>query len=365
MSVLCEQLPGLSDEAYWSEFSGKIERQRIPFSGGIALTNRCNLACLHCYAKEDAERQEDSGPELSTNQWKKIITEIKAAGCLYLLITGGEPLLRDDFAAIYSYAKRQGFLITLFTNGTLVTNEIVKLFRQLPPQRIEITLYGASAATHDRITGVPGSYERCLRSVEMLLAGGINVALKSILMTLNLDEFPAIEKIAQSYGVNFRLDAQIFPALAGDRSALNWRVTPEQAIASEFANSKMVGEWREFVNRFSGADEKEDLYSCSAGTTTFHIDHYGYLYPCLMVRKLSYPLSNGSFQQGWNENMSRIKEVKSGTDFACRGCRQKLLCGFCPGFFELETGTEQIPSPYLCALGKLRFARISNTTTGG
>jgi MoaA/NifB/PqqE/SkfB family radical SAM enzyme len=214
MSLPCGQLPRLSDEAYWSEFAEKIERQRIPFSGSIALTHRCNLTCMHCYAKEDTKRREDSSPELNIEQWKKTITEIKAAGCLYLLITGGEPLLRDDFADVYAYAKRQGFLITLFTNGTLVTGEIVKLFRQLPPRRIEITLYGAGAATHDRITGVPGSYECCLRGVEMLLAGGLNVALKSVLMTLNLNEFAAMEKIAQGYGVNFRLDAAIFPSFA-------------------------------------------------------------------------------------------------------------------------------------------------------
>jgi radical SAM protein with 4Fe4S-binding SPASM domain len=365
MSISCEQLPRLSDEAYWNEFSSKIERLRIPFSGGIALTNRCNLTCLHCYAKEDAEGQEDSGPELSTKQWEKTISEIKDAGCLYLLITGGEPLLRDDFAAIYSYAKSQGFLITVFSNGTLVNSEIVELFRELPPQRIEITLYGASAATHDRITGVPGSYERCLRGIEMLLAGNINVALKSILMTLNLDEFPAIEKIAQNYGISFRLDAAIFPALAGDRSALDLRVSPAQAIANEFVNPKMFGEWRDFLNRFHATDDKEDIYSCSAGTTTFHIDPYGLLYPCLMVRKPNYSLLNGSFRQGWTENMPRIKEVKAGTDFACRGCRQKLLCGYCPGFFELENGSEQIPSPYLCALGKLRLEMINHEISGG
>jgi radical SAM protein with 4Fe4S-binding SPASM domain len=301
---------------------------------------------------------------MSTEQWKKTIAEIKTAGCLYLLITGGEPLLRDDFAAIYTYAKRQGFLITLFTNGTLVTGEMAKLFRQLPPRRIEITLYGASAAIHDRITGVPGSFVRCLHGVETLLDSGINVALKSVLMTLNLNEFSAIEKLAQSYGVSFRLDAAIFPSFNGDRSVLDLRVDPAQAVAREFANPEALGKLREFLKRFH-ASEMEDLYPCSAGTTIFHIDPCGYLYPCLMVRKLSYPLLNGSFQQGWNENISRIKEIKSGADSECRGCKQRLLCGYCPGFFELENGTEHIPSPYLCSMGKLRYAMINNEISGG
>jgi radical SAM protein with 4Fe4S-binding SPASM domain len=364
MNLPCTQLPRLSDEAYWSEFSKKIELQRIPLSGGIAVTHRCNLTCLHCYAREDMERLENSGPELSTEQWKKIISEIKAAGCLYLLITGGEPLLRDDFAAIYSYAKLQGFLVTLFTNATLVTSETVELFRQLPPRRIEITLYGASAVTHDRITGVAGSFARCLRGIEMLLAGGLNVALKSVLMTLNLNEFAAMEKIAKGYGVSFRLDAALFPSFAGDRSVLDLRVTPEQAVAMELANPEILGETREFLKNFR-VSESETLYTCSAGTTIFHIDPYGYLSPCLMVRKPSYPLLSGSFQQGWDKNISRIKEMKISVDSECRSCQQKLWCGYCPGFFELESGSEQVPSPYLCAIGKRRSAIINQTAVGG
>jgi radical SAM protein with 4Fe4S-binding SPASM domain len=365
MNVTCGPSPEISDEIFWSEFSGKIERLRIPFSGGIALTHRCNLHCLHCYAREKPNPQDNSAPELSTGQWKKIIDDLREAGCLYLLLTGGEPLLRDDFADLYSYTKRKGLLITLFTNGTLITGQMADLFRELPPWQIEISLYGADAATHDRITGVPGSFTRSLQGVEELAARKIKFTLKSILMTLNAHEFPAIEKIAQSYGVDFRMDSSIFPSLAGDRSVLDLRVAPEQAIANEFADPKMVGKWRDFLNRFHAAAEGEDLYACSAGTTTFHIDPYGHLYPCLMVRKLRYSLLHGTFQQGWNEVLSGINETKSDANFKCRGCRQKLLCGFCPGFFELENNSDQIPSAYLCALGKLRFERVNQEISGG
>jgi radical SAM protein with 4Fe4S-binding SPASM domain len=364
MNLPCAHVPQLSDEAYWDGFAKKIERQRVPLSGGLALTHRCNLNCLHCYAREDAPRRGDDSLELNTGQWKKIIDEIKAAGCLYLLLTGGEPLLRDDFAAIYSYAKRQGFLITVFTNATLVTADMVELFRLLPPRRIEITLYGAGAATHDRITGVAGSFERGLRGVEMLLAGGLPVALKSVLMTLNINEIPAIEKIAQGYRVGFRLDGAIFPSFAGNRSVLDLRVTPEQAVAMELANPEILDKTREFLKNFR-VSKSETLYPCSAGATIFHIDPYGYLSPCVMVRRPSYHLVNGSFQQGWDKNISRIKEMKINADSECRSCQQKLLCGYCPGFFELENGTEQVPSPYLCAIGKRRSAVINQTAVGG
>ena len=107
MSPICEQATGLERLRFWEGFSSNVQQRRIPFSGSLALTHRCNLGCIHCYARE--EHAEIAGhSELSTGQWKKIIGEIKEAGCLYLLLTGGEPLLRDDFPEIYSFAKRTG-----------------------------------------------------------------------------------------------------------------------------------------------------------------------------------------------------------------------------------------------------------------
>lgn len=363
MSTLCEQATGLNDKQYWGGFSRIIESRRVPFSGSLALTHRCNLGCVHCYVKEETQKDVERF-ELGTSQWKKIISEIKEEGCLYLLLTGGEPLLREDFAEIYTFAKQNGFLVTVFTNGTLVTDRLADLFRKLPPRLVEISLYGASAETHDRITGVPGSFSQALHGIETLLGQGIHIGLKSVLMTWNADEFPAIERLARSYGATFRLDAQIFPSLKGDHSALELRVSPEQAISCEFADAKMVDEWQAFIKNFHGVTWPEKLYSCGAGTTTFHIDPCGILYPCLMARSLRYDLLSGSFQQGWNETMPQINESKA-VAAACGQCRQRLMCGYCPGFFEMENGAEQTPSPYLCALGKLRHERINGLPSRG
>ena len=354
----CRHASPLSDQEYWSEFSRKIERERVPLSGGIALTHRCNLGCLHCYAREDAAKPEEHGRELATGQWRKILDEIKAAGCLYLLITGGEPLLRNDFAAIYEYAKRQGFLVTIFSNGTLVTDNTAELFRKLPPRRLEITLYGASAATYERITGVPGTYERCRLGIEKLLAAGVNVALKGVLLTLNEHEFPAMEKIARDYGVEFRLDAALFPSFAGDRSFLDLRVSPDRAVAREFATPGALQGAREFLKRFR-ASETDRLYPCSAGTTVFHIDPHGTLFPCLMVRRYGCSILESGFEQGWSEAMVSLKDMRLEAGSPCRDCGDKMLCGYCPGFFEIENGTEQVPSSYLCALGELRSAKLN------
>jgi radical SAM protein with 4Fe4S-binding SPASM domain len=362
MSQICEQATGLSDAQYWEEFSAKISNRRVPITGSLALTHRCNLGCMHCYAKE--EKQDVPEPELGTEQWLKIITAIKEAGCLYLLLTGGEPLLRQDFAEIYTAVKQNGFLVTVFTNGTLITDAIVELFRKLPPRLVEISLYGSSAKTHDQVTGIPGSFALARQGIEALIGQGINVGLKSVLMTLNLDEFSAIEALAHSYGVKFRLDAAIFPTLAGDRRPIDLRVSPEQAVALEFSDSGRVREWHEFLDRFRSVRGGEKLYVCGAGKTTFHIDPRGWLYPCLMVRAHKYHLLGGSFQDGWAGDIAGIMEETIGKDFPCGDCEQKIICGYCPGFFDLENSLKQVQSAYLCAVGKLRNEYITHKSFG-
>ncbi len=135
-----------------------------------------------------------------------------------------------------SHAKTNGLLVTVFTNGTLITDEIIQLFKDLPPQSVEISLYGATAPTYEKITGIKGSYKQCRNGIKNLLDHNINVKLKTILMTLNLHEFYDIENIAKNYGVNFRFDPAIFPCFNGNKAPVLLRVDPEEVVEKEFSN---------------------------------------------------------------------------------------------------------------------------------
>ena len=355
----CTEKKWLSNREYLREFNKKSAQLRIPLSGSLDLTHRCNLRCIHCYLGDHPRHTPYR--EMSTKQILSILDEITEAGCLYFLISGGEPLLRRDFREIYKHAKNNGLIVTIFTNGTLITDEILELFSNLPPHIVEISLYGATAPIYEKITGVSGSYEKCLHGIRRLLDHKINVRLKTILMTINRHEFFDIENMAKEYGVKFRFDAAIFPRLDGDKDPLNLRVSPDDAIEKEFSDEDRVQQWKMYFNTIQEQSLSDNLYHCGAGITSFYIDPHGNLQPCLMTTNITHNIADGNFLTGWLDGISSIRDKKIGGDaHNCNQCKKIHLCGFCPAFFKLENGAEHIRSEYLCAMGNHRFQKIHN-----
>lgn len=350
----CTQNHWLSDQEYLSELYKKINQQRIPLYGSIDLTDQCNLKCIHCYM----EGISCTSTELTTNQWKGILDDITEAGCMNLLITGGEPLLRKDFIEIYSYAKTRGLLITIFTNGTLINDQILAVFDKLPPLSVEISLYGATAETYDKVTGVKGSFEKCIRGIKDLLARRIKVQIKTVLMTLNLKEFEKMEAMARKLGVKFRFDAAIFPRRNGDSQPLQLRIDAKDAVDREFSDPGRLSQWTDFYKRMKDLPTSPFLFQCGAGQTAFHIDSYGYLQPCLLVTDPRVNILDSGFSSHWDHSIAKIRKKKPGADYPCNQCDKRMLCGFCPGFFKSETGEEDVQSEYLCQLGNLRYNKI-------
>lgn len=340
------------------KFHRKIEAQRIPYSGMVSLTHRCNLQCVHCYL-QDENAAIGARDELNTGTWMALIDDIVEAGCLFLTLTGGEPLIRNDFPDIYRHAKLKGLLVTVFSNATLISDEIIALFRDLPPRNIDVSLYGATAKTYDGITGIPGSFRRCIRGIEALLEHRLPLSLKTVLMSLNRQEVPAIRKMADDYGVEFRYDPSIMPCLTGKKEPLDLRVSPEEVAALEFSDLEMGDQFRDFFEKSKSFATSQKLYNCGTGRTSFYIDPHGNLQPCLMVSSPTYDLTRGDFSTGWTTVIPHVREKHAGSNYTCNDCEKKGLCGLCPGLFQLETGRADIKSEYLCALGEQRYSKIA------
>jgi radical SAM protein with 4Fe4S-binding SPASM domain len=347
----------LSNTEYLQRFNAAAAAKRVPLSGSLELTARCNLRCVHCYLGGPVRRQR-ARDELDTAAWLEILDGIAAAGCLHLLLTGGEPLLRRDFEAIYRRAKRLGMLVTVFTNGTRISERLIRLFRELPPRLVEVSLYGATPATCAAITGSATAHARPRRGVERLHAAGVRLALKTILMRENAAELDDLAAYARSLGVPFRLDAAINPRLDGVRDVLAHRLDPEETVEKELADAARRRQWSLFQSKYETLPEDPHLYACGAGMTAFHVDSDGTLRPCLMVPEPTADLHRVQFLEAWREVMPRLHDRMADRDFPCTRCEARLVCGSCPAFFELETGSAQVPSAYVCRTGRLRAKRL-------
>jgi radical SAM protein with 4Fe4S-binding SPASM domain len=338
-------------------------RQRVPASGSLELTRRCNLRCVHCYAGPAVS---GAPPEQDIDWWRAILGEMAEAGCLSLLMTGGEPLLRPDFPAVYQRAKELGMLVTVFTNATLIRPGIVDLFREWPPEEVEITILGASAEIHDRLAGMTGAFDRFRAGWRALRDAGIRTALKTVIMKPNRQELAAMERLARDEGVSFRIDPILFPRFDGDRTPLELRLAPDEAAAADFSDPERRERWHAAMGELSALvlPETGQLYLCGAGQTSFHIDPAGILTPCLMLRQPAFALAGGSFADGWAA-LSSLAELEAPADYLCRGCRFTPICGVCPAHSLLENGALDRPPNFCCELSQERCILLSVQESGG
>ncbi|RJP84277.1 MAG: radical SAM protein [Desulfobacteraceae bacterium] len=356
----CGQDAVANGREFFERFYPKILKNRIPVVGGIELTTRCNLNCSHCYVSDSERKGRPDQKELTTRQWMDLIDQVTGAGCLFLLFTGGEVLLRPDFCDIYRHACRNGLLVTVFTNGTLVTDRILEIFDAYPPYSIEISLYGATAATYEAVTGVAGSFEKCIQGIHRLKAHGFRLKLKTVVLTINFDELEHIESLAAEIGAPFRFDAMISARLDGDPAPLKYRVNPKDAVRKEFSSRDRAKALHDFFCRMNHQPVSTDLYQCGAGRNMFHISPSGWVRPCLMVSGTSRNLLTEGFSKIWGSNDFKQFRDRGKAPVKCRECDKKAVCGYCPGFFQLESGQVEMSSEYLCDIGRERKQAILN-----
>jgi radical SAM protein with 4Fe4S-binding SPASM domain len=350
----CPHLPEIEYGDFRARLRQKLAGQRIPISGSMELTFRCNLRCQHCYVAH-GHTGLPGKQELSLAEIERILDEMVAEGTLWLLMTGGEPLLRRDFLEIYNAAKNRGLLVSLFTNATMITNRIADHLAEYRPFNLEISQYGATQETYERVTGIPGSYARFRSGVDLLLERKIPIRLKTVVMTLNQHELRDMEAFANNLGVRFRYDAMINAGLNGSGSPTDLRISPEEVVELDLADEDRLAGWRSFAEQYQDVQpDNRYLYVCGAGLQSFHIDPYGQLSVCMMARRQQYDLRRGTFREGWNDFLAEVRYQPPRGAYGCNQCPLLPICGQCPGWGDMEHNDPQKPVEYLCQVAHLR-----------
>jgi radical SAM protein with 4Fe4S-binding SPASM domain len=297
-----------------------------------------------------------------------LVDEIVAEGTLFVLFTGGEVLVRPDFPDLYLYARSKGLLVTIFTNGTLVTERIADLFAEHRPDKVEISLYGMTRETYERVTRVPGSFEKCLAGIRRLVERGVPVTLKTMALTWNHHEVEAMEAYAKGLGLDFRFDSSLNPRVdCGANRNSELQLDPERALQLDLGSPERMEGFREFCERFTRPDAEygaERVYTCGAGQSSFTVDPYGRLQMCQLSRKSFHDLKDGRFADGWHGLFPKLRERTWQTNEVCRRCSLMALCGSCPGAAEMETGDVEGIVPAFCELAHLRAWAVMGERSG-
>lgn len=352
----------METDAY-AELSARIHQsvgsQRVPINVIVEVTRLCPLGCVHCYNNLPMTDRAARSEELTYLEHCRLLDQIADLGCLWLLYTGGEIFARRDFLDIYTYAKSKGFIITLFTNATMVTEQIADTLADWRPFDIEVTLYGRTRETYERLTGVPGSYDRCLRGIRLLQDRGLPLSVKTVAVAINRHELWDMKRFVEGeLGLRFRFDAMMTPRIDCAPGPLAVRLTPEEIVRLDLLDPGRMTEWQEFSCRFIGPQQapghETDLYHCGAGVNTFAVDPTGMMSTCILTHKETFDLRKGTVEEGWNGFLAKVREAQITRTTRCTACQLKSVCGMCPANAELEVGDPETPVDFLCELAHLR-----------
>lgn len=361
----------LPEFSLWNKMKGK----RTLVSFDFEITARCNNNCRHCYINLPAGDKSAKDKELSFEEIKEIVNEAVSLGALWCLITGGEPLLRDDFFDIYLYLKRKGLLVSVFTNGTLITGEHVKLFKKYPPRDIEVSVYGVTEETYERVARRRGSYAAFVRGLELLLLSGVKLRLKAMAMRSNIHEVADIARFCRRHTKDyFRFDPLLHLRYDGDASRnaeiRTERLTPEEIVTIERADEERFTALKRNCAKLTdsqfGHTGCGHLFHCDAGNSSFALSYNGLfrLCPSLWHPDCTYNLRRGRLIDAWQNFVPKVRDMRSERkEFLekCRVCPLINLCLWCPAYAHLETEEMDAPVDYFCETAHARAEALGGT----
>jgi len=343
------------------------KQDRLTFAS-FELTSRCNLKCGMCYVRAEAGDRTRADAELSGEVWLDIARQALDAGVVTLLITGGEPLLHRDFQQIFSGVSRMGFVVGINTNAVLINAGWIDFFREYTPHRVNVSLYGASQATYERMCGVPEGYRLAVDGIDRLLNAGIGVSIRTTATAENMEDIPEILAFAKSRGIPVQCNPYAFPPMrretGGDVPADRpdaQRVAELMVTTAERTKApEVLKKMYERVRRIDPAAEVrfDKQSACSAGRSSMWITWDGRMLPCGLLEELSADVLNLGVTQSWKEILMCRDKMQFPDE--CCVCAYKNACFGCPALHRHETGSFQIKSSYVCNINKIYFKLLNS-----
>jgi len=362
-----------------------------PFLVVWDITNACNLRCKHCYANAG----KTCADEMSTNEVKQAIDKLDRVSVPIIAFSGGEPLVHPDIFELIHYARRKGIYVAIATNGTLITKETSQRLKESGVGFVQISLDGASAATHDKFRGIPGVFERTIQGIQHCVHEGIFVNIATTATKYNYQEIPRIIDLSEQLGVNWFMIYNFIPTGRGKFISQNdlspyereillqglWRRLKNStsmnvlSTAPQFArvaleaeigkNEKIVP--THFANpSLSGSlvNLSEFIGGCGCGRFYCAIRSNGDIEPCVFFPLKVGNIKEDDFEELWTHNKVlndlRDKDLLEGN---CGTCQYRYYCGGCRARAYGYTGNYFSPDPGCLNNLSCYNTLVMNTTT--
>lgn len=348
-----------------SYLSSMASKNNIPIHGTFELSPICNMDCKMCYVKMTPNQVKSIGRLKTVEEWLELARIAKEQGMLFLLLTGGEPFLYKGFKELYTELKKMGFLITINSNATMIDRETADWLIENPPSRINISLYGGSNETYERLCNNPKGFTQVTNAIKYLKEGGIDIKLNATITPYNVCDLEEIYKFAENNQLYVQATSYMFPPTRRDNDLVGQgdRFNPKDAAKINLNIDRLRFSDEIFNKRINniknGVKNKEildndcdalqgDEMNCRAGRCSFWITWDGKMTPCGMMNyPNAYPFEDG-FTQSWNKIVEDVNNIRLYS--GCKTCKLKSSCSICAAMLETETGSFDKRPEYVCEM---------------
>jgi radical SAM protein with 4Fe4S-binding SPASM domain len=334
-------------DQFHASLEARTRELRVPRSVLIELTYGCNLRCVHCYNPTHRALPQ----ELTTDEIFFILDQLADMGVVEVHFSGGEPLTRPDAEDIFRHAKQLGFILYLLSNATRINAPLALRLRDCEFESITVSMYGASKTTYERVTGIPGSYEKFLQGLDCLVAARVPLIVRMPVMTANAGDVHDARSFAEAYGVKFQYSVDITPRTDGDTSPLNYRLSPTEKLR---VDQSMISLPHRMETETSCADDGSFI-SCSCGRNRFAITPYGEMNLCAAFPIPKYDLRKGTVREGWEVLKQVVNRAEPNEHDECPTCNVRPRCRQGRGDAWLETGDMSVCLPHYKELATLEM----------
>lgn len=313
--------------------------KKVPLYGVLELLPLCNLNCDMCYVRMSREEMEQVGRLRTIEEWTKTAEDMMKAGTLFVLLTGGEPLLYPHFRELYQKLRELGMIITINTNGTLIDEAWADFFAENKPRRINITLYGASNETYERLCHYPGGFDKAVNGIRLLRERNIDVKVNGSLAKANVDDRMKIIELGESLDAPVRIDTYMYPSVRERNHAYNnqARLDPEMAakarveVLQREMGEEVFAQYRKIrLDEAENTPEGEAVpgqMACRAGKSSFVVNWQGEMRSCVVLDKPSISLRDVEFEEAWELTKKGTESLRISA--RCSSCKLRKVCNTC------------------------------------